>query len=434
MNRTFLSLVLIASLSAVLTARMPDEWAGFTAVQDPGSRSWRLLEELTLTDVEGSWVNHELAHNYFSQSHPDLVDSTSYSYFEASAGWLQGGSDHFSYNAAQDRITEIVTCLDAFTESIPMARSLYEYDQANRLTAARLQSSGLDRTWFDVKRAWVSYDNGALSQIMIYDSSLVDYPPTWNKWELQFDYNGRINLLTEYNSEDSLNWILSFRTSFCYHASDTTTGAGLVELVSRRFPGFLHYGRPLEVGRLSEQVREIWMYQYWRNEARNTYVYDYADRLIIDQSYYNNIMGDWVFDIVHTFAYDCNGNCESRLTQAWNEDPPAWLNESIVCYTWEQSTANGEETLPAAGQFQVTAYPNPFRSSLSVAVSSKAAAPVRLELYNVKGQKLFSCSALPGRKLVLSDEALKAMPAAGIYFLRAEQDGRKVTSKLLKLR
>jgi hypothetical protein len=83
--------------------------------------------------------------------------------------------------------------------------------------------------------------------------------------------------------------------------------------------------------------------------------------------------------------------------------------------------------------------PNPFKSELSIRVEGSAKAPVRLDIFNIKGQKVQSLQTkhLTGEAAHLiwnGTDAGGRRLAAGIYFLRASGGNKApVTRKILKL-
>ncbi|MFO7660532.1 MAG: T9SS type A sorting domain-containing protein [Candidatus Cloacimonadaceae bacterium] len=438
MNKGFKHIVLSLLLMAGLVVGSYALPAMFTSSQTPESRNWRLLEQLTMIDSSGTWVNSELKHNYFNALSPDVVDSTAYSCFECGVGWHQSWSDHFSYNPSQEYITEIVSYLVVPDHTIPQTRSIYTYDDDNHLLTATLQTSGLDyrknRDWFDLKQVCFTYDNGALNNIMIKDMSYPDYPPDWYKWEFQFDAAGRISVLSETISQDSLNWVNNYRTNFLYHGADTNNSASQIELLSRNFPHYLHYEKPLEIGLLAEKIREYWMYQYWRNETQDIYTYNYVYWLNAHQTNVNTMMGTWLYESLISYTYDTNGNCDTELHQYWCEDPTHWVDSSIVYNGWENTTANADEISPAPPAIAVSVYPNPFSDKLSLEVTSRSKTPVSLEIFNCKGQKVHSETILPNRRISLSEAVSdQAVKTSGIYFLKVQQENQSTTKKLLHL-
>lgn len=84
-----------------------------------------------------------------------------------------------------------------------------------------------------------------------------------------------------------------------------------------------------------------------------------------------------------------------------------------------------DENLPAA---RITCYPNPSRGVFSLKTSSQS--PLSVELYDLKGRKLFSADKLSS----FSSDVLKAPLPSGLYFLRITQDGRSQVLKQVILR
>lgn len=439
MNKGIKHIFLILLLAAGLVVGSYALPALFTSSATPESRNWRLLEQLTMIDSSGTWVNSELNHNYFNALSPDVVDSTAYSCYECGVGWHQSWSDHFSYNPSQEYITEIVSYLVLPDHTIPQTRSVYNYDYDNHLLTATLQTSGLDyrknRDWFDLKRVYFTYDNGALNNIIICDMSYPNYPPEWYKWEFQFDAAGRISVLSETISQDSLNWVNNYRTTFLYHGADTNNQASQIDLISKNFAQYLHYERPLEIGLLVEKIREYWMYQYWRNETQDIYTYNFVYWLNAHQTNVNTMMGTWLYETLISYTYDTNGNCDTELHQYWCEDPTHWVDSSIVYNGWENTTANADEISPAVTALQMDVYPNPFNEHFEVRVRSKSNEPVCIAIYNIKGQKVCQKRFSANSDITIDSNTFSnELQGTGVYFLNASQGNNNCCKKIIRLK
>jgi hypothetical protein len=85
-------------------------------------------------------------------------------------------------------------------------------------------------------------------------------------------------------------------------------------------------------------------------------------------------------------------------------------------------------------------YPNPFTNYLSLEIEGiKASKPLTISIYNVKGQKvkdLYSGTAKAATQNLAWDgrDEQGAAVSNSIYFIRAEQNGRAVSGKILKLK
>jgi len=95
---------------------------------------------------------------------------------------------------------------------------------------------------------------------------------------------------------------------------------------------------------------------------------------------------DWMDTDRYVYSYDTNNNISQVDYQLWDSLMVAWsapLNR--VIYNWNQTTANEDETIPAASE-SLAVYPNPFRGSVNIRFDSKSASPVETTVFNIKGQ------------------------------------------------
>lgn len=81
---------------------------------------------------------------------------------------------------------------------------------------------------------------------------------------------------------------------------------------------------------------------------------------------------------------------------------------------------------------RVRAWPSPARGPLRLEFAGRAAAPVRVEVYSTAGRRVHASEARPdadGRAVL----ALPSPGLAGVYFVRAEQEGRVARTRLVVL-
>jgi aminopeptidase YwaD len=103
--------------------------------------------------------------------------------------------------------------------------------------------------------------------------------------------------------------------------------------------------------------------------------------------------------------------------------------------------ANTDDNLaPVAGLSIGNCYPNPFSSYISLEVrGSKLANPLRVSIFNIKGQMIKTLFNSPAKAELQSlawngtDDAGRQV-GSGLYLVKAEQDGKTATQKLIKLR
>ena len=142
-------------------------------------------------------------------------------------------------------------------------------------------------------------------------------------------------------------------------------------------------GEPMQIGMLSEQIKQIWLFSYWRNDQRDLYTYDNHDRLDIHNQYVCDMTGDWQNNLINTLVYDINGNLLTDLQQEWNLEENTWQNKTLCTYSWSQSTAIDDNTITKPSDIAVDVNPNPFRGSPEILISSKSNAPINIEIYKL---------------------------------------------------
>ncbi|HPM05100.1 MAG TPA: T9SS type A sorting domain-containing protein, partial [Candidatus Cloacimonas sp.] len=84
------------------------------------------------------------------------------------------------------------------------------------------------------------------------------------------------------------------------------------------------------------------------------------------------------------YTHDAYNN---KLTKTWDyyyDD--IWHNWGYTDFSYEQYTANSDDTIPAVTELQLSVYPNPFRENLQISTWAKQSQPAKMEIYNLKGQ------------------------------------------------
>lgn len=103
----------------------------------------------------------------------------------------------------------------------------------------------------------------------------------------------------------------------------------------------------------------------------------------------------------------------------------------------EPSTVNQETQVPPAG-LTLSTGPNPFRDAVSFFVSTKKQGWINLSVYDIRGRLLRRFEPIPAKDGSASLEwdgcdSSGKRAAAGIYLLKAEQDGHSAVSKVIRL-
>ncbi|MFA7543995.1 MAG: T9SS type A sorting domain-containing protein, partial [Candidatus Cloacimonadaceae bacterium] len=143
------------------------------------------------------------------------------------------------------------------------------------------------------------------------------------------------------------------------------------------------------------------------------------------------LWGQWNIDYKNDFTYDANNQIDTIIGQEYDGDE-YHLDEKIE-FNWEQVAANNDLVAPLP-KLDFKVHPNPFADMLSVETDSGKNAPLKLEVYNLRGQKLYQTTT--NSKIVDwngVDLKGKTLPA-GVYFVRLSQDGVSGTKRVLKLK
>lgn len=410
--------------------------------QPDNLRSWRLDEQITQRDVIGSWRNNKRIQNYYNLGSSVLPDSVVQSYFDDNYGWTPDGVDYYTYDVSGQYVTEILSTMIMLGDPIAMSRGIFTYDASNNLTDASLQinGAGIDRDWLEIKRMHIIYQYGGrnLFQIVSWELETVDYPPLYTKSEFTFDNLGRIITQHEYTSEDSLNWVSNYYSTFTYHPDDTTSGQSLVNMISKKLPFSWFYDQPMQIGLISEQIKQMWLFSYWRNDTKDTYTYSHTGArnsraLTYHQQYTWTMVGEWQNYRQNTYNYDSNGNLCSDLYQTWDESSSFWQNDMLVNNIWSQTTGVDDEVIPSLKDLALSVYPNPFNDKFVFEVRSKIQIPVKIEIFNVKGQKIHQEMVAPNAKSALNSALFDKQMSSGVYFLKASQGTNSKCEKVIKL-
>lgn len=342
------------------------------------------------------------------------------------------------YNASQLCTEFVMKLRDDSGEFVDAAIATIEYDDYDRLTKFEHIAVLGDETG-GVQRMEIEYlsDNSMLINTFEQDEDYLEY----QKVEIDLDSQDRVQSQTTYVSEDGENWELDNKLTYSYHAQDTSDIEGFIRYLSDNIVihMFMEY-EPL-YGMVAELTELDWDGQIWRTTEKHIYDYD-ADLLRTAKKSYryeelddkdDSSAGGWFHYYRNTYVYDSNGNMIEELGEDYHE------GEYYETYNSETSyiplTDNHDLSTPAISPINVSIYPQPFAGSVSILGESKAGGELKVEVFNLRGQKVRSFNMLSGTTLTWDgkDESGKELPAS-VYFLRAEQGSTFQTKKLIKLK
>jgi len=139
-----------------------------------------------------------------------------------------------------------------------------------------------------------------------------------------------------------------------------------------------------------------------------------------------------------TFPGDINGDGypEFIASSMYYEDPG---EARVTIYTTNVTSVEGSDPLPLVAELELRAYPNPFNTSTLISYSLSIRTHVKLEVFNLAGQKVASLVdeiQSPGRKSIMW-EGLddRGQPvSSGIYFCKISCNNLTKTERMALLR
>ena len=181
-----------------------------------------------------------------------------------------------------------------------------------------------------------------------------------------------------------------------------------------------------------EVIHNGWHGTGWDYTFRNSYSYNGLNQ--VTEVDYELFTSNWEPVNRRVFTYDINNNVDQITWQSWDPVFSEWdLPLERHTYTWELTTVNDDNVIYPAS-FNLSAYPNPFKNNVNIRIESKSITPIETAVYNLKGQlvKFFDNNS---KSLIWDGEDDNGRPVSnGIYFIRATQDGKAVSRKVIRIR
>lgn len=398
------------------------------AVRD-NARGWRLIENFAERQHIEGWENAYRNHYYYNNLHPANVDSLIYwNWDDEITDWYLTLGYHFSYDATGEFINNYNVSFTSDDTSRVFLDVVAVYNEQQHVTDIYSYST-LGDTSVEMEpesRVHICYDNGVISSIIQW--RYYQNPSTYLRYDYTFDNQGRAVTETLLVSPDSLSWTNYEQRNYIYHPAEIMTGELYADMYSHDW--FLDFATPnhLMIGMVSEYSTYEWSGNW---DLIEHYMYSYNDNneMIeqIEQTGYNVNYSRTIF------SYDAIGNLfqsQVQLTGAMGEwQEPGERNT----YTWEQFTHNADEGLSPL-ILNINLSPNPFRDKLQISVQTKDCSPIKVSVYNLKGQlvkaldlHLSSSAEWDGK------DANNSVVMPGLYLIRANQSGKQVTKKLIRL-
>ncbi len=137
------------------------------------------------------------------------------------------------------------------------------------------------------------------------------------------------------------------------------------------------------------------------------------------------------YRLVYTHdAYD------NMLPKTWDSyHDGIWHNWGYTGFSYEQYTANSDDTIPAVNELQLSVYPNPFRENLQISTWAKQSQPAKMEIYNLKGQLVKTYDSFTNLSVAWDGKNSRGTAVSnGIYYLKVSAGGKSQTRKVILLK
>lgn len=427
---------------------LPDDNTGI--IIPPISQGWRLSETVTEQYVNNDWVNNQRKIYYYNPVYRTNIDSIcTQSYNFQTSSWYTTMVRAFQYDATHQYITDCSIKMLLLRDTFPYWKIHFTYDNVNKLIQItdKVFEPDMDyRFWEDVKRTYFTYSNNTISQIICWDATLSIHPHIYVKTDLEADYLGRVITETTQTALDSLTWINHKKIMNSYYVNDNTTGAIIIQRIAKELPLNYAMGDDFEYGMYTENITQTWWENSWQNSYRDSYTYTtdiptYPGLTPNLRSINSHKREQWLFGggwanlENHLFSFCPNGNLNQILFLSWDMLDTQWLYVERTSCCWEELTANNDNVSPAISEINLSVYPNPFNENFNIAVRSKSLTPIKVLLYNVRGQAVYETRMLPNTNLTLNSKSISdKLSSSGVYFLKVTQGSNSKCRKIIRLK
>jgi len=400
-------------------------------------RSWRVSSILEENYEMAQWHTNRDFYYVYSSQYPTRLDTLKSYYWDGGMQyWELNNKFVHTYDNTQEYVIHTDVTMDMDGTWYPFFRNNITYDNQHRLIYAlsEMYNPGTE-VWSVYGWTKVDFISTTNFSVCRFDSSTDNRIPRWTKMSFVWDSHGRIVEETDIVSSDSINWVNSEKYIRTYHPHDTTTG----EIFISNFSHYMPLQSMIEdasnqdmFGMLSHEENQYWNDTNWAGTYRSDYTYNANDdlTLLVEQHWNNNM---WSNNMQNVYTYDTNNN-QYQVIQSYNQDGTMTFDTRYT-YTWGQTTANDDSSTPVINGLSISTSPNPFTANVSIKVDSKSTKPVKVLIYNAKGQLIRTLITQPNSSVVWDgkDKDNRSVTNS-IYFVRAVSDGMTTTSKLLKLK
>ena len=292
--------------------------------------------------------------------------------------------DRYHYNYLDDGRVESIITRSSYINHSGYEKRIMQYDQFNRKSGELVFTSTDSLQWAETRR------------VIVYQSGQ-DYPAGYS--------------LRLHNPLDRFGQP-GYARSYMYQKLPGVTNAGIVDsLLIQSF----------ENGEWIDEFRDYYTITCYPDGTVSCYVLSFEIAYLGMMDYHPGELN---------FSFNSAGE---YTAQSYSTDdglsPPYY--QSIV-YNWETGSVAYDPCHNPEIPLRIIAYPNPFRDRITISTNAKAALPLSVSIYNLRGQKVWHTQSLqPELDWDGRDNAGK-LTSTGIYIINLKQNDREVNRRILK--
>lgn len=430
----FLMLVPIILMSTINNFATFDKAIHFNNFRNILMRTWRLNEVIEEEYDNNAWVFDSKRVYVYNPVFTTRVDTLKmYDYESSISDWVLVTKIAYTYDTTGQYVTEMMYLFYFMGTEIPFFRASAQYTPQNRLEMWTVEAYDMGTSQWSLYM-WLKmfYNTNSLNAMWNYQPADDPDPQSWKKTTFTNDGAGRPIITVTQTSTDSVTWANTDRTEYNYHDNDTSTGDDFIAVLSLSILAFDYFDIGYsDINIMFEEITDMYYDMGWENEHREVYTYDTQNKLIelLERNWDNG----WVDDKQSLFEYDTNGNLTVSTQYTWVAR--TWMQDTRLGYTFGLDTANDDNVAPIVNNLNLTTSPNPFYDDVSIRISSKITQPVKYSIYNTKGQLIRTFRAFSNTKTNWDGKDSNNQSVSnGIYFIKADVNGKSNTIKVLKLR
>ncbi len=396
--------------------------------QMQNDRAYRINEHVlqSWSYVNLVWENSQKNVYYYDPDNRVDPDSILfYIWNSGTSSYQPMGKYILTFEPNHDLVTHLALLYGQGQDAFVMQEITFSYNAQGYLTHYQIFMSDNNGVFGPFARMEIQYVSSSNYQVWEWEAQNDDAVQQWSHRTFLWDPQGRITQETSQYSLDSLNWVNEEQVTHTYHPNDTTTGNSFVYNLAHQLPYSMITGMDGPTfGMQTEALTQRWTSQWVNKQKQN---WTYTDNHLTNETDLKWQGGNWVNEEKYDYTYDSNFNVTELIKCIW--DNPSWINDQRNTFNWE-SVVENSDNIVVPKLFNLSTYPNPFSNNLSLRIDSKSTSPVKISLYNLKGELLSTTIGKSNADLNLNNSAL----SSGIYFLKATQGNISITKKVLKIK